>query len=336
MRFLRCLPQALLACPVLAFFVLWVMTVAPVSAQERPLGQFVDLHVRVYDQQAESPVDRARVELLRFPDGVLALAFTDGTGRVSFPRLVPSSYWVRVQAEGYHRVEVNVDIRRGDYSRDVSVPLTRIQPLPATPSGQAISLRMLSLPDGAVKAFRRGLESLQTKKKPLESLEHFRQAIREAPEYYEAYFMLGTAYWELRRNSEAETAFRKALELNPNYLYPYYPLAVLLTAQRRFDEAEQLLRRAMELDPDGWQWPFEMARCLVGRNNWVQALEYAELARSKSNAPPKVHLLLADLYSGLGQNEKAIEALETYLRLEPQGPYAAQADKALADLRRRN
>ncbi|MCL6482449.1 MAG: tetratricopeptide repeat protein [Firmicutes bacterium] len=336
MRSLRRFQHGPPPCSVFAFFVLWLVAVPPICGQERPQGQLVDLHVRVYDQQAEAPLDRVRVELLRFPDGILALAFTDGTGRVSFSRLVPSSYWVRVRAEGYHTVEVNVDIRRGDYSRDVNVPLMRIQSPRVTPPGQAVSLRTLSLPEDAVKAFHRGLESLHTKKKPLESLQHFREAIREAPEYYEAYFMLGAAYWDLKRNSEAEAAFRKALELNPNFLHAYYPLAVLLTAERRFDEAEQLLRRAMELDPEGWQWPFELARCLVGQDHWGQALEYAELARTKSNAPPKVHLLLADLYSGLGQTEKAIAALETYLRLEPQGPYAARADKALADLRRRN
>jgi Flp pilus assembly protein TadD len=335
MSALRRLQRSPLSAFVLAFFQ-WLLGSVPARAQADVRGQFIDLHVGVYDQQAESPVDRARVELLRFPDGILALAFTDGTGRVSFPRLVPNSYLVRVQAEGYQTVEVGVDIRRGDYSREVKIPLAPVRRTGTVPAGQAVSVRTLSLPEDAVKAFRRGLESLHKKKNPRESLQHFRQAIREAPEYYEAYFMLGAAYWELKLNSDAEAAFRKALELNPSYLHPYYPLALLLSAEGRSEEAEKLLRRAMELDPDGWQWPFELARCLAKRGDWVQAVEYAEQARAKANAPPKVHLLLADLYSGLGQNQKAIQALESYLRLEPEGPYAVRADKALAELRRRN
>lgn len=336
MSSLRCLQRLLPAGFFLVFLCEGLLGVAPAHAQVDVRGQFVDLYVAVYDQQTESPVDRARVDLLRFPDGILALAFTDGTGRVGFPRLVPNSYLVRVQAEGYHTVEVSVDIRRGDYSREVKIPVMPMQRPTAVPAGQAVSVRTLTLPENAVKAFRRGLESLHKRKNPQESLRHFREAIREAPEYYEAYFMLGAAYWELKQHSDAETAFRKALELNPTYLHPYYPLALLLTAEGRLDEAEKLLRHAMELDPDGWQWPFELARCLVKRDDWVQAVEYAEQARAKTNAPPKVHLLLADLYSGLGQNDKAIQALETYLRLEPKGPYAVQADKALAELRRRN
>lgn len=318
-----------------AFVVLFGTTVLvlPAGAQRIIPDRPVDIYVRVYDARTEATLERARLDLMRFPDGILSQAFSDSSGRHTFAQLFPNSYIVRATLTGYQTAEVRFDIRRGDTSREVGVPMEP-KPREQVLLQGSISARALKIPESAAKEFSTGLSYLNEKKDPGRSLGYFQRALSISPDYYEAYFLMGMARLQLNENDKAKAAFRKAIELNPEYVEPYYPLAVLLASERRYDEAEGLLLQAMEKDPRGWRWPFELARCYARRNNWEKALTYAEIAQALPNPSSKVHLLLADLYSGLGQKEKAIAELEEFTRVDPQSPYMPKVQQALAELRR--
>jgi hypothetical protein len=49
--------------------------------------------------------------------------------------------------------------------------------------------------------------------------------------------------------------------------------------------------------------------------------------------PAEFHARLADTYLKLGEYAKALAEIDTYLRLSPEGPYAASAKKISAVLR---
>jgi tetratricopeptide (TPR) repeat protein len=304
----------------------------PLQAQVAPFDRTVDIYVRVYDARTEYPLERVRLELLRFPDGVMTQLFSDSSGRQTFPRLLPNSYVIRASLPGYQTAEVRLDIRRGDVSREVGVPMDPLVRAPSVGPG-SISTRSLQIPEGALREFSRGLTQLKEKKDPKRSVQYFQRAVEISPEYYESYFMMGMAYLQMKAQVKAETAFRKAIELNPHFLEPYYPLSVLLIAARKHAEAEVLLREALKMDPEGWRWPFELARSCANRDDWRSALEYALMARAQPGAPPKVHILLADLYSAIGERAKAIEELEKFAQLEPQSPMMPRVQQALLRLR---
>jgi outer membrane protein assembly factor BamD (BamD/ComL family) len=49
--------------------------------------------------------------------------------------------------------------------------------------------------------------------------------------------------------------------------------------------------------------------------------------------PPEFHIKLANSYLKMAEYSKALTEIDTYLRLDPQGPYAASAKKAAEKLR---
>ena len=141
------------------------------------------------------------------------------------------------------------------------------------------------------------------------------------------------AYVQLNASQDAQAELLKALELNPKSLSPYYPLSVLLFGQKRYAEEERLLLQAMGMDKQGWQWPFELARCYAGQGAWAKALQFGKMAHELPNSPSKTHLLMADLYSSTGDTETAVRELEEFVRLDPQNPYIPRAQQALERLR---
>lgn len=304
-------------------------------------GGTISLSVRVTDAGNEGVLDRAKVELLRFPSGLLQQAFTDSSGRVEFlisnperSNQFPQQYILRAFLDGYRMGEISVSISPGESAKFASIQLERTQAAKMEPTGHLVSARTLSIPKPAREEFDKGLHFLNAQKNPKASLDHFQRAVRLAPDFYEAYFLLGMAYVELNSGSEAEAALRKSIQINRQFLPPYYPLAVLLISQKQFEEGERLLLQAMEQDKQGWKWPFELARCYATRGQWDKALAYGEIAYERPNSPSKVHLLMADLYSNTGKRDKAIEELEIFAKLDPNSSYMPRVQQALRQLRK--
>jgi tetratricopeptide (TPR) repeat protein len=307
----------------------------PTCSRGQIQTQTANVDVRVTDVASEQAVYQAKVELLRFPEGVLQMAFTDSSGRAAFYRLAARSYAVRASKAGYQDAEVSFDVRRGESAKTVFVQMRPIEPEKALAQPGTVSSRALSIPKPAAREFQKGLEFLNKRKDPGRSVECFQKAIRLHQGYYEAYFMMGMAHLRLKSNDEAQRALEKAIELNSRFLDPYYPLSVLLIVERRYDEAEQLLLRGMELDPQGWRWPFELTRCYANRGQWDKAMSYAQMVNDRPDSPTTVHLLMADIYSNTGSPGKAIEELEEFIRLDPASSYVPRARQVIEELRKR-
>lgn len=84
-----------------------------------------------------------------------------------------------------------------------------------------------------------------------QSLEHYRQAIKVYPGYYQAYNMMGLVYFEFYQNQEkALSYFKKAIELNPSYVPALGNLAWTLFKMKNYQQAEKYYREAIQLSPD--------------------------------------------------------------------------------------
>jgi tetratricopeptide (TPR) repeat protein len=113
-------------------------------------------------------------------------------------------------------------------------------------------------------------------------------------------------------------------------------LALLLYAQQRYAEEKELLLEAQKLDATDWRWPFELARCHAQQGQWEGALRYGVTASGSANAPPKVHLLLADIYANSGRPRDAIAELELFAKLDPESFYMKRVREVLNVLRQRS
>ena len=113
-------------------------------------------------------------------------------------------------------------------------------------------------------------------------------------------------------------------------------MALLLYAQQRYAEEKELLLEAQKLDATDWRWPFELARCHAQQGQWEGALRYGVTASGSVNAPPKVHLLLADIYANSGRPRDAIAELELFAKLDPESFYMKRVREVLNVLRHRS
>jgi len=306
------------------------------AAQEEIAGSGATVNVRVTSVEGEQPLERVRVDLLHFPDRYIQEGFTDASGRLEFHGLwAPAAYVLRAEKDGQQTTEVRFDLRRGESVQEVSIRMPALKAVSSPRPGGVSSVRALSIPPPASKEFQKGAELLNQKKNPRTSIEHLQKALASYPGYFEAYFLLGMAYLQLNSPGEAQDALRQAIKLNPKFIEPYYPLATLLIGKKAYQEGERLLLQARELDPNGWRWPFELARSEAYQKQWDQALACGQSALKMPNAPPKVHLLMADLYSNTGKPDKAIEELEEFERLNPSSPYIPRVHQVIAELRKR-
>ncbi|MFB3922564.1 MAG: carboxypeptidase regulatory-like domain-containing protein [Terriglobia bacterium] len=315
---LLCLPQFLPA--------------AAAGTQQSSVGPDLSVRVRVNDARTYEPLQGALVELQSASGTLVSKAFSDERGCADFSGLSLQPYRARVSLQGFTTSETVVEVAARDVFREVTVSLPRI-PSKALPHGSTISARTLAIPARALREVSKGLVHLKDEQKPFDSVPHFRKATKIFPDYYEAYYLLGMAHLETHSTEDAKTDFQNAIAREPEFALSYHPLAVILIAQKRFDEADRLLLRAMEIDPGGWQWPYQLARSQGGRGQWDKALEYGLRARDQPNAPPKIHLLMVDIYRNRGDTQNALRELEEFAALDPHSSYMPRVRQAISELR---
>jgi Carboxypeptidase regulatory-like domain/Tetratricopeptide repeat len=304
------------------------------------LGQGSDhigqVFVRVHDRFNEDPLSQAQIQLIRFPDGIVSEQFTGSDGGVQFSGISVGAYTIRASRQGYDPGEAHVDFRRGDGTlQNVDIVLSpRKQERNSMPGG-SVAADDLRIPENAKKEFERGRKLLNEKKDRPQSIAAFQRAIELFPDYHDAYFLMGTAQMQLNAAAAAEASLRKAITLDAHRTAPYYPLAMLLFSQGHFDDEQKLLLEAQEEDSADWRWPFELARCHAQQSHWDSAVQYGIQAAKNTNAPSKVHLLLADIYSNSNKPSEAVAELELFTKLDPQSPYMNRVREVLPALRQR-
>jgi tetratricopeptide (TPR) repeat protein len=121
-----------------------------------------------------------------------------------------------------------------------------------------------------------------------QAAEAYRRAVDASPEWVEAHINLGTALYQLNRMEEALGEFATAIEFEPKNALAEFNLGCVLEQMGDADEAIKHLLRAIDLSP----------------------------------ALADAHLNLALAYEKRGHIQLSIRHLSSYLRYEPNGPWA--------------
>ena len=185
-----------------------------------------------------------------------------------------------------------------------------------------ISARQLRIPDKARRAFHKGTRRLAARDWA-RSIPEFQKAIKAFGGLYEAYYKIGVAQLELQQRGEAETAFRKAIELSEGRYAPaLLGLGLALGSRELFAEAEAAARAGLDLEPTGAGGYFTMAWVLFHAGRVPEAEECARQGMLYDPSLPMAHLLLAQIHHRQNNRAALVEDLDTYLRLEPNGPHS--------------
>jgi tetratricopeptide (TPR) repeat protein len=78
----------------------------------------------------------------------------------------------------------------------------------------------------------------------------YRQAVKKAPDYVDAYLNLGCILCDAGRHEEAADLYRKALRHCPNEAFLYFNLAIALEDLKRTEEALACYEICMRLSPE--------------------------------------------------------------------------------------
>jgi tetratricopeptide (TPR) repeat protein len=154
-----------------------------------------------------------------------------------------------------------------------------------------------------------------------DAAESLKAAIQTDPLYEEAYFNLGVLTRDTDRR-EAEQLFSKAIELDPDYAVAHRELGWVLNHSEPSAQAEYHLRRAVELNPtDAW------ARVYLGNLLWARGDIPAAIAEFEQaiKLMPNQALPLWSLANVFENQERWKEAEELYGRavaLDPEDPVA--------------
>jgi len=286
---------------------------------------------RVLFEADSRAAEGVKVTLSLSTGPLVATVFTGANGLFEVPGLSSSIYIIVVDEPGYEPIREAVQM---DVSARPSL-LLYLKKANSALSGQpgyVVSVRELSIPPKARKAFQKGIERW-AKRDPAGTLAHFQRAVAELPSYYEAYYQMGLVYMRLGRPAESEEAFQKAIDLSQSrYPLALFGLASLLSENNRFSEAEPLARRGLELDC--WYGQFELARALMGLNQVDAAEKSAHEARTRKRDFPPLHLVLANIHIRKGNYPALLVDLDTYLKLEPKSPASEQARQMRERVRR--
>jgi tetratricopeptide (TPR) repeat protein len=152
------------------------------------------------------------------------------------------------------------------------------------------------------------------------SIATIQKVIDEAPSFSLAHFLLGMVYMNTARWIDAEPELRTFISLSDKSGFAYLALGSSLYEQGKLAEAEQPLLRANELIAGVPRVSYELARTYYALGRFQDAEPQARKTVAIAPSIPDGHMILGYVLLHLGNNQEAFDALQTYLRLAPDGP----------------
>jgi protein O-GlcNAc transferase len=182
------------------------------------------------------------------------------------------------------------------------------------------------IPRRAREAMERGLNLANDKSDYGGSLAQFQRAVREYPDYYEAYLQMGLVYLKMGNAAKSEEMLRTSIDMSRRkYADALFTLALVYSNQKRFAAAEPLAREAAKLSPNSWEANLELARALHGIDQSAEAEASALEALRIRPDNPQTHLILANIHLKMRNYAALVRDLDSYLLISPTGPEADQA-----------
>jgi protein O-GlcNAc transferase len=145
----------------------------------------------------------------------------------------------------------------------------------------------------------------------------YRQILAQVPDYTEAHYALGNAYYELGREGLAIACYQRAIACNPAFFRAHYNLGYLYRKQGKINEAVACFRQSTILDPRNAEAYFNLANALLlqRRPDEVAAACSQGLALKPRSADGHHYLGFAHLFRG--DPDAAIASCEGALECKP-------------------
>jgi tetratricopeptide (TPR) repeat protein len=261
---------------------------------------------------------------------------TDDTGKFIFSGISNGLYTVFVDEDNEYETALStleVAERRGGLGQNFTIFLRLRAKDSKLKKPEVISAANAGVPKAAAAQYTKAIELAQ-KGDHQGAIEQLKLAVAAYPQYMLAHSELGVQHIKIGKLEEADTHFLAALKIKPDAYEPLVNRGILLVRLKRFADADAELRKALAVNETAIVH-YYLGRTAIG----LQKLDDAEkeLLRSIELGGDEVkeaHRMLANVYLEKGDDKRALESLETYLKLVPNAPDAEKLREAVSQLKK--
>lgn len=314
------------------------------QVQSSPTTATVEIHGQVRFVDGGAPAANVLVRLESYDGGgSISEAFSDRLGKFRFSGLPPAQYSIRVRQSGYRDAQQNIDMT---VTSSGLVMLQLSRDIAGTTKSVTGSIDA-NVPPAAQKEFDKGVEALAAggKDKMTFAVKCFAKAVSIYPPFVEARLKLGTGYMDLGEWDKAEHELLATLEVDPKAFNALFALSEIYLRQNKFPEAEKVLVKGLAIQNASYLGHLNLARVYWERARAIKDLTQAKPALEKSYEEVKqalilnpdlagAHLLKGNLLLRVGRANDAVTEFNEYLRLEPNGPFAAETRTLLDKIKK--
>ncbi len=196
-----------------------------------------------------------------------------------------------------------------------------------------------------LRVYNREIENLIDRGQTEEALARCKQILQLFPKYIEAYRLLGKAYLESQRYSEAADVFQRLLSTVPDDFVAHVGMSIIKEDEGNLDGAIWHMERATEIQPSNTAVQDELRRLFSRREGmepsrlrmtrgglvrmyargdlYQQAITEALAALAEDTQRLDIQVVLARMYNLTGQRVKAAEVC---IDLLEKLPYSYEAN----------
>lgn len=287
------------------------------------------------------PVADVYVELTDDTYSTLGRARTSGSGRYQFGGLSQGRYKVKVLAYGTDYMEQTKEVElvsasvvgAGATTEQVDFYLKFKESANTGPFAAPGAVFAQEVPSEAKKFYEKGVVELREKREK-EGFESLKRALEIFPTYFQALDRLGTEYVVRGHHEAAYVLLTKSVEVNPRSYSSTVGLGLSQYYLKQNDQAIENLRRATTLhnkSANAHLW-LGMALHRAGKLDEAEA-NYKRARELSQNKLAEAHWQVARLYSDQKRYGESADALELFLKSQPDSRDAEKIREMIRQLR---
>ncbi len=157
------------------------------------------------------------------------------------------------------------------------------------------------------------------------------RAVAADPKFTRAWVLLGQVYMSSRKPEEGVASFQKAVDSDPGSPIPRKMLAYALNGAHRPDDAIRAWQELLKITPEDYEAARTIGALLISRKRFKEAVPLLESAAKNNSTDAGLQAALGNAYLVSGDQDKAMAAFNTALKLSPNAGLKNDIGYALAD-----
>jgi len=184
-----------------------------------------------------------------------------------------------------------------------------------------VSLTSLRAPAAARNSYEKAMAELAKKKPdPAKAIRDLKTAVKEFPEFAEAWYQMGELLTQQKKHEEAQHAYDQAVTADPGFVKPYLALARQALFSEQWQQASDLSDKALSLTPQEEKAYYYkgLANYYLGRAKPAEEGLRFVVDHGFAATYPLSCFHLGVIYAQAGRIQEAGEQFNQYLRLMPE------------------